>query len=87
MGGGGGGIDDMTSTSKYDTRAWPGTTLNVSTNPDPYKTKLGWEYQLYGEMVHHYMKVKVTGDDAEFTAIRSTDGSILFQRTIHRHFP
>ncbi len=84
VGGGGGGIDEMTSTTNYGTRAWPGSSLTVGANPNPYKGKLGWEYQIYGELVHHYLKVKVTGNDVVFTAIRSTDGTTLFQRSIHR---
>ncbi len=87
VGGGGGSVDDMTNTVKYDGRAWPGPTLNVSINPAPYSGLLGYQYQVYGELTHHYLKVKVTGNDTVFTAIRSNDGATIFQRSIHRQWP
>jgi hypothetical protein len=84
LGGGGGTIDPMTSTAYYGARAWPNTSMQVNASDGRFDSLYGHQYQLYGELTHHYMKVKVVGQTATFTAIRSLDGSIIQQYILQR---
>ncbi|MHA1745169.1 MAG: purple acid phosphatase family protein [Promethearchaeota archaeon] len=86
VGGGGAGIDTMMDVDDYGDRAWPSMAINVSAADydGRYDGIYGVEYQLYGELSFHYMKVRVEGDTATFTAIRADDGSIIVQYTTTR---
>ncbi len=44
----------------------------------------GSEYQLFGELSNHYLKVKVQGNTTTFTAIRSSDGSTIIEYILER---
>jgi 3',5'-cyclic AMP phosphodiesterase CpdA len=84
VGGGGGTIDPMTSVADYGSRAWPSTSINVSALDNRFDDIYGHEYQLYGEMVHHFMRIHVSGDSAVFTAIRAYDGTKIVEYQVTR---
>ena len=82
VGGGGVSIDPMMDEEKYGDRAWNSYQLNVSETNGQYSSIYGSEYQLFGELSNHYLKVKVHGNTTTFTAIRSSDGSIIVEYKI-----
>jgi predicted phosphodiesterase len=86
VGGGGAGIDTMMDEEDYSDRAWPSMTINISAADydGRYDAIYGSEYQLYGELSFHYMKVRVESETAIFTAINAKDGSIIVQYTTTR---
>lgn len=91
--GGGGSLKDVTDPGTMGSRVWVEKTNeygnyinNVSEAQDDRFAKLrGIEWQLYGEKVHHFMKVEVQGNKANFTAYRTNDGSIIQSYSLTRH--
>jgi len=79
VGGGGSSIDPMMDIDDYGERAWTDFQLNVSETDGQFDNISGSEYQLFGELSNHYLKVKVQGNKTTFTAIRSTDGSTIVE--------
>jgi 3',5'-cyclic AMP phosphodiesterase CpdA len=84
VGGGGGSIDPVISVEKYGDRAWPSKSINASTSDGRYNAIYGHEYEIYGEMVHHFMRIHVSGDTATFTAIRTYDGTTMLELAVTR---
>ena len=79
VGGGGASIDPMMDQEEYGDRAWTNFQLNVSNTVGQFDQIYGSEYQLFGELSNHYLKVKVQGNITTFTAIRSSDGSTIIE--------
>ncbi len=79
VGGGGSSVDPMMDIEDYGERAWTDFQLNVSETDGQFDSVYGSEYQLFGELSNHYMKVKVLGNTTTFTAIRSSDGSTIVE--------
>lgn len=79
VGGGGSSVDPMMDIEDYGERAWTDFQLNVSETDGKFDSVYGSEYQLFGELSNHYLKVKVQGNTTIFTAIRSTDGSTIVE--------
>ncbi|UYP46576.1 hypothetical protein NEF87_002861 [Candidatus Lokiarchaeum ossiferum] len=84
VGTGGAGTDDLTDRTELGDRAWTGKFLNVSEGEYDTTQMYGSEYQLFGEMTYCYMKVKVVGTIATFSAIRSSDGSSIVEFVISK---
>ncbi|QEE17959.1 metallophosphoesterase [Promethearchaeum syntrophicum] len=79
VGGGGVSIEPMMDQEKFGDLAWLDSQLNVSETEGQFDQVFGSEYQLFGELCNHYLKIKVQGDTATFTAIRSSDGSTIIE--------
>ena len=79
VGGGGSSVDPMMDIEDYGDRAWTDYQLNVSETDGQFDSVYGSEYQLFGELSNHYLKVKVQGNTTTFTAIRSSDGSTIVE--------
>jgi predicted phosphodiesterase len=87
--GGGGGLKQVTNPEKMGSRTWETTWVNsygnvvligneTQTDGRFNDTKsYGFEHQLYAERCHHYMDVNVNGDTCEYSAYRTTDGSLI----------
>ncbi len=90
--GGGGSLKEVTNPDKMGDRVWNGTVneqgnaiIHVNAQSNPAIASLpGAQYQLYGERVHHYVKVMVHGDSATIAAYRTFDGSLIQSYTIPR---
>lgn len=91
--GGGGSLKQVTNPDKMGTRVWPtdpqyvnsygNNFINISEwiLDNRFQTQRGWQWQLYAERTHHYMKVYVSGDTATFSAYRTGDNSLIHQAT------
>lgn len=84
VGTGGAGTDDLTDKTDLGDRAWTEKNLNVSIGEYDTTQMYGSEYQLFGEMTYCYMKVKVEGNIAVFSALRSSDGSSIVEYVVSK---
>lgn len=84
VGGGGGGIDGMTNVDRYGSRVWPARSINWSESDGRFDGIYGHQYELYGELTQHFMKVDVQGNKVTFTAYRTQDGSKIVEYIVQR---
>jgi len=84
VGGGGSSVDPMMNIEDYCDRAWSDYQLSVNETDGQFDQIYGNEYQLFGELSNHYLKVKVQGNTSTFTAIRSSDGSTIIEYILER---
>lgn len=85
VGGSANNFDDMYNVDSYGKRIWTSNVLDLS-QTWRYNETYGTEYALYGELTHHYGKVKVVDQTATFTFYRTDDGSVIKSYTINRTY-
>ena len=77
MTGGGGGPLEFYHMPRYGDGQWPARRVTHEDLGDRFLDVPGREWFVLGDNVHHYMKVRVTGDRATYTAIQAPDGEVL----------
>jgi hypothetical protein len=85
--GGGGSLKNVNDPDAHTNpdHAWDSNINIVSDDTEGHFDDIyGYEWQLYGERTHHYMHVEVEGDQAIFSAYRTTDNSLIKAYTVSR---